>query len=311
MNNAPDIYFPNLGITFNNVPRYFLGSDPNFSLIYISGTPLNIYMYAVMIVTGIISAYFLAIWWVKKSGQKVNDYTDLLLLGVILAFVGLRLYYMIFNFDAFRGRNLIAAFFDLRGGGLAIYGGIIGAAVAAYIIGIRKKIKFTVLADTGAPSMLLGQIIGRWGNFFNREAFGGYTDGLFAMRLPLQDIRMHPTQLAERAPEVLATENISYHLGVQYIQVHPTFFYEAALNLPLMLALLIYRPYKRFDGEIVLLYFLGYGVIRFFLESLRTDQLLFFGTGLAASQLVALGFVLVSATLIILGHMKAKATKKP
>ncbi|MCL1862707.1 MAG: prolipoprotein diacylglyceryl transferase [Defluviitaleaceae bacterium] len=286
---TPDIWFPNLGIYFNNVPR-----------VAISVFGFNIYLYAVMIFIGIVAAYFLAIWWVKKSGQKVDDYTDLLMLGVPMAIVGLRIYYMAFNWDLYRGQNIIRAFFMFRSGGLAIYGGIIGAALAAAIIGMRKNIPFATMADTGAPSMLLGQVIGRFGNFFNREAFGGYTDGLFAMRMQAEQV------LIGRYITDEIRNNMIFVNGANYIQVHPTFLYEAALNLLLMIALIVYRPHKRFNGEIVLLYFLGYGVIRFIVEGFRTDQMMLFNTGLPLNQVTAVLFAVVSAALLIAGH-----TRKP
>ena len=288
-NVTPDIWFPNLGIYFENVPR-----------VLFSPFGLDIYIYAVCIVVGIIAAYFLGIWWVKKSGQKVEDYTDLLLLGVPLALVGLRVYYLAFNWERYSGQNFFRVFLDFRGGGLAIFGGIIGAAVAAAIMGKRKNIPFSVMADTAAPSMLLGQVIGRFGNFFNREVFGGYTDNLFAMR-----IRVDQTHGTRHITDELWENVISTH-GAEFFQVHPTFLYEAFFNFLLMIALLIYRPHKRFNGEIVLLYFLGYGVIRFIVEGIRTDQMMFLNTGLPLNQLVAALFVVVSAALIIAGHLRVR-----
>ena len=283
-NVAPDIWFPNLRIYFERVPQHVF-TIGNFS----------IYWYAVFIVLGIAAAYFLAVWYAKRTRQKVDTYTDLLLLGVPMAFVGLRAYYLIFNWDAYRGQPILRAIFDIRGGGLAIYGGIIGALLAGVIMGFVKKTKFTVLADTCAPSLLLGQVIGRFGNFFNREAFGGYTNSLFAMRIRLDQARgIIPADLRETA--------VTAH-GVQYLQVHPTFLYEAFFNLLLMIVLIIYRPHKKFDGEVILMYLLGYGIIRFFVEGLRTDQLMLFDTGLPVSQLVSIIFAVMSLILIISGRL--------
>lgn len=289
---APDIWFPNLNIYFQNVPQHL------FSIFGV-----DIYLYAVAIVIGITAAFFMGIWYVKRSGQKVDDYIDLMLLGLPLAVIGLRVYYLAFNWGSYRGQPLLRTFIDFRGGGLAIYGGIIGAALAAAIVGARKNIPFATMADTGAPSMLLGQVIGRWGNFFNREAFGGFTDGLFAMRLRADQVPMgrHVTQ------DIL--DNIQYHSDVAYYQVHPTFLYESFFNLLLMIALLIYRPRKKFNGEIVLLYFMGYGIIRFFVESLRTDQMMFLNTGIPLNRLVGAGFAIVSAILIVLGHIRARSER--
>ena len=281
-NTPPDIWFPNLNIWFQNVSRYAINVGP-----------VQVYWYAVMIVLGITCAALLAFWYANKTGQKVSDYMDLLILGVILAFIGLRTYYVIFNWDQFRGRPFMAIF-DIREGGLAIYGGILGALLAGFIISRRKGIPITTITDTAGPSLALGQAIGRFGNFFNREAFGGYTDNLFAMRIRV-DQAMYTTQ------DLL--ERVYVFEGVQYIQVHPTFFYEAAFNFLLVTALIIYRPYKRFDGEMILLYMLGYGIARFFIEGLRTDQLIFFGTGLPASQIVSALFVVIAAVMLFRGYM--------
>jgi len=281
-NYPPDIWFPNLNIWFQNVPRY---------VISIGG--FEIYWYAVMIVLGIICAAGIAFIYAHKTGQKVSDYMDLLILGIILAFIGLRLYYLAFNWDNHRGRNFFVVLFNFREGGLAIYGGILGALLAGYIISRRKRIPITTITDTAGPSLALGQAIGRFGNFFNREAFGGYTDGLFAMRIRV-DQAMYTT------PELM--ERVYTFAGVEYIQVHPTFLYEAVFNFILVTALVLYRPHKRFAGEMIFLYMLGYGAARFFIEGLRTDQLIFWGTGLPASQIVSVLFVLFAAVMLFLGY---------
>jgi len=284
-----DISFPNLGISFEAVPR-----------VLFSPFGFDIFMYAFCIVLGIIAAYFLAIWWAKKSGQKPEDYSDLLLIGVPLAIVGLRLYYLIFNWNRYSGQNFLHVFFQFRDGGLAIYGGIIGATLAAFIVSRRKKIPFTTLADTAAPSLPLGQAIGRFGNFFNREAFGGHTENLFAMQIRADQTFAPITQEIR--------ENAIHAQGIEFFTVHPTFLYESFFNLILMAALLIYRPHKRFSGEILLLYFAGYGVIRFFIEALRTDQMMF--AGLPLNRLMAAIFVIVSIGLLILGHLKKFPTRR-
>jgi phosphatidylglycerol:prolipoprotein diacylglycerol transferase len=292
-NITPDIWFPNIGIYFDNVPRVL------FTIF-----DFNVYTYAVVIFFGIVAAIALGLWWAKRSGQKIDDYIDLLVLGLPLAVIGLRVYYLFFNWDTYSGQNFFRVFFNFRSGGLAIYGGIIGAALAAAITGMRKNIPFATIADTGAPSMLLGQVIGRFGNFFNREAFGGYTDNFFAMRIRVDEVHGSPYISQE------LLDNVIYVNGAEYFQVHPTFLYESAFNFVLMSALLIYRPHKRFNGEIVLLYFLGYGVIRFFVEGLRTDQMMFFNTGLPLNQVVAVLFAVVSAALIIAGHLRVSDSEK-
>ena len=278
----PDIWFPNINIWFQRVPRHV------FSI-----GDFGIYWYAVMIILGIITSSLLAFWYAGKTGQKVSDYMDLLLLGLVLAFIGLRTYYLVFNWDLYRGRPLLNTLFNLREGGLAIYGGIIGALLAAVIISWRKKIPLTTITDTAGPSLALGQAVGRIGNFFNREAFGGYTNNLFAMRIRVD-------QAFYTTPELLA--RVHEFMGVEYMQVHPTFLYESVFNFLLVAALVIYRPYKRFDGEMIFLYMFGYGVARFIIEGLRTDQIIFRNTGLPVSQIVSVLFVIFAAVMLVRGY---------
>ena len=149
---------------------------------------------------------------------------------------------------------------------------------------------------------ITGQMIGRWGNFFNREAFGEYTNGLFAMRLPVDAVRSSDitTKMWNHAETVK---------GVMYIQVHPTYLYESMWCLMVLIIMLLYRKHKKFDGEVFLIYLLGYGLGRFWIESLRTDQLLLPKVGLPVSQLLAGTIVIVSAILIITGRKKAARIK--
>lgn len=273
---APEIWFPHLGIEFAKVSRVA------FNLF---GVPL--YWYGVCIVTGVVAALLLAQWEAKRTGQNKDDYLDLLLLGLVVSLICTRLYYVVFSWDQYK--NDLLRIFNIREGGLAIYGGILGALLSGLIFSRIKKIPFTTLADTCAPSLLIGQIVGRFGNFFNREAFGGYTDNPFAMRLLV-------SQAEGVTPELLAKTVMER--GAEYIQVHPTFLYESVWNLALMIALILYRPHKKFNGEVMLLYMLGYGFARFFIEGLRTDQLIFFGTGIPASQIMSVIFVLLAVTVI-------------
>ena len=148
------------------------------------------------------------------------------------------------------------------------------------------------MADTGVLGLVTGQIIGRWGNFFNCEAFSGYTDSLLAMRIRralVNDNMLNADVLNHRI-----VEN-----GVEYIQVHPTFFYESCWNLCLLLFMLCFRRYKKYDGQMLWIYLFGYGIGRFWIESLRTDQLILFGTGLPVSQALSLVLILVAAGNLI------------
>ena len=151
-----------------------------------------------------------------------------------------------------------------------------------------------------ALAILNGQMLGRWGNFFNREAFGEYTDGLFAMRLPVDAVRGQDIS-------ALMREHIEAADGVNYIQVQPAFLYESLWCLLLLLILVLYRKHKKVDGEVFLLYLLGYGIGRFWIEGIRTDQLLIPGTSLAVSQAVAV--VTAAAALVLILYRRRKKNR--
>ena len=255
----PDIYFPNLGIALNNVNR-----------VAISIFGFDIYWYAIFIILGILAGYGTALMEAKRTGQRQDDYNDLLVAGTISAVIGLRLFFVAFNWDLYR-HDPIRIITGFRDGGLAIFGGIIASIIVVYLFSKKRGLNFWTILDTCAPSFAIGQVIGRWGNFFNLEAFGGYTDNLFAMRLLRDQIRIY-------VPPELLTDAL-------YIQVHPTFLYEAMWNLAVFILLTLYRPRKKFDGEVFWLYLLGYGLGRFFIEGLRVDQLLM--GELPVSQLMA------------------------
>ncbi len=267
-----DIAFPNLNIYLENVPKRF----------EVFG--IEIALYGVIIGIGMLLAISLVAYVAKKSGQNADMYWDLAIVSVISGVIGARLYYVIFSWDSYK--NNLMNIFNLRQGGLAIYGGIIGGFAAMFVFAKIKKQRPVLLADTAVPGIALGQILGRWGNFFNREAFGDYTDGLFAMRLPIEAVRQN---------EITSTMWQHVEEGVNYVQVHPTFLYESLWNIGLLVLMLLLWRKKHFDGEVALLYFGGYGIGRFWIESLRTDQLQIGSTGIAVSQM--LGLVLFVAAL--------------
>ena len=269
-----DIAFPNLGIYLNNVPQGFTVFG-----FYIS-------LYGIFIGLGVVAGIFLAEYVAKKTSQKPEIYWDFLIYAIIFSIIGARIYYVIFSWDYYKDNLLMI--FNLRNGGIAIYGAVIGAFITLFVFCKVKKQSFLLMGDTAVPGLILGQIIGRWGNFVNREVFGEYTNGLFAMRLPVEAIRSTED----------ISESIAAHMteSTNYIQVHPTFLYEGLLNLIVLLIMLIYWKYKKFDGEICLIYLGGYGIVRFFVEGIRTDQLMIPGTQIAVSQL--LGIVLFVAAVI-------------
>ena len=156
------------------------------------------------------------------------------------------------------------------------------------------------ILDTIAIGIPIGQIIGRWGNFFNREAFGGYTNNLLAMQLPVCAVRQH--EITEEMWQNAVVIN-----GVQYIQVHPTFLYEGLWNCGVLIFLILMRKKTKFSGELFLLYIIGYGLGRFWIESLRTDQLLVPGTHIPISMVVSNVGIVVSLLWIVIGRHRASA----
>lgn len=267
-----DIAFPNLGLYLKNVPQGFTVFG-----FYIS-------LYGVIIAIGVMAGISMAAHLAKKSGQNPDDYWDFAIYAVIFSLIGARIYYVVFEWDSYK--NNLLEILHVRGGGLAIYGGVIAAFITLFVWCRIKKKNPRQMGDTAMAGLLLGQIIGRWGNFTNREVFGEYSDGLLAMRIPLEAVR-------DRTD---ITDNISSHIvqGTNYIQVHPTFFYESALNLLLLVVVLLYFRHKKFQGEICLLYLGGYGIIRFFVEGIRTDQLKFAGTNVAVSQVLGITLFVVA-----------------
>ena len=280
-----NINFPHLGIYLENVGKS------------ISIFGFEIAFYGITIAAAMLAGLWIAMRTAKKTGQNPDLYFDMGMLAIFCALIGARAYYVVFAWENYK--NNLLEIFNLRHGGLAIYGGVIGGAVAVYMFARMKKQKFLQLADTASVGLVLGQIIGRWGNFFNREAFGGYTDNLFAMQLPLDAVYSWDV-----TPEMM--ENLRTAGGVQYIQVHPTFLYESLWNLMVLVLLAVYTKRKKFDGEVFCLYLLGYGLGRAWIEVLRTDQLWIPGTEIPVSQVLAVVLVVVSAAIITVKRRKAK-----
>ena len=215
---------------------------------------------------------------------------------MLCSLLGARIYYVIFSWDEYKD-NLLEIF-KVRNGGLAIYGGVIAGFITLFVWCHFKKKKALLVGDTAINGLILGQAIGRWGNFMNREVFGDYYNGLFSMQIPIADVR--------DAGDI--TENIRAHIpeGANYINVHPTFLYESAWNFLVLAALLLYRKHKKFDGELCLLYLGGYGIGRFLIEGIRTDTLKLGGTNIPVSQALALVMVIFSVVCDIAVRVKLR-----
>ncbi len=265
MMEAMDIAFPNLGIYLHNMPKGF------------SIFGFEITLYGVLIGIGMLAGILLAAHQAKVAGQNPDIIWDFAIYAIVFSIVGARLYYVAFEWDVYKDDLL--SIFNTRQGGLAIYGGVIAAFLTLFIYAKLKKQNPFWIMDACVPGLILGQAIGRWGNFTNREVFGEYTDNLFAMRLPIE---------AVRARDI--SENVASHIveGTNYIQVHPTFLYESLWNVGVLVFLLLYRKHKKFEGELALYYLAGYGLGRAWIEGIRTDTLFIPGTTVPVSQVLAI-----------------------
>ena len=277
------IRFPHLGIYLPNVGKT------------ISVFGFDIAYYGITIAIAMIVGISIALHEAKRTGQNQDTYLDLLMLTMLTSVVGARIYYVIFSWDNYKDN--LGEILNIRNGGLAIYGGIIAGAITVFIYSKITKMKFLQIADTVCMGLAAGQIIGRWGNFFNREAFGEYTNNLLAMQLPVSAVRKNEITSA-------MWNHVVTIGGVEYIQVHPTFLYEGLWSFMVLLFLFWFRKRKKFEGELFFCYLAGYGAGRFWIESLRTDQLLLPGIHVPVSQMLSAVLVVVSLSVIICKRRK-------
>lgn len=281
MQNA--VYFPNLGIRFENVRE----AAELFGI--------KITYYGILTGIAVAAAVLITCLEAKRSRQNIEDYLELGIAGTILGVLGARVFYVLFSWEQYK--EDLGGILRFREGGFAFYGALIGGIGAVFLIAKIKGLYPLVMLDTAAPGILIGQAVGRCGDFFSRESFGEYTDGLFAMRLPAA---------AVRASDV--TEKMRNHVaqidGVNFIQVHPVFLYEAAWCLFLAALIFVFRKYRQNDGEVFMLYLFGYGAGRFFAEGLRTDQLMLPGVQLPVSQILSVFIVIFSVLYFGYGRME-------
>lgn len=299
-----DIRFPGLGLVLHNIKEGF------------SIFGFEIKFYGIIIAFGFLVAYIIVTKEAKRTGQDPETYLDFILWLIIPSIVGARLYYVIFSWkDYFQpGKGAWQTFLDIinvRNGGIAIYGGVIAGIIVALIFTKKRKVSFLLMADTASMGLLAGQIMGRWGNFFNREAFGDYTDSVFAMCIPT-DYYVNNGSLGGLIDAGIITEKMADNLVVYdamtWISVHPTFLYESLWNLGLLIIIFMYRKHKKFDGELGLIYLWGYGLGRVWIEGLRSDSLMIPGINMKVSQLLAA--VCVLAASVILVKMRMDYAKK-
>lgn len=266
------VSFPGLGLSFelDRVAFSVFGKE--------------IYWYALIIVSGFLLAVLYGRKRASEFGLKKDDLLDMLLYAVPIAILCARAYYVIFNFGLYRNDPIHMLY--IWEGGIAIYGAIIGSLVTVLVFCKKRNLPLGGMLDIGALGLLIGQSIGRWGNFVNREAFGGVTD--LPWRMELYDVASHGT-----------------------ICVHPTFLYESLWNALGFVLLHFYSKKRKFSGEIFWLYAAWYGLGRAFIEGLRTDSLYFFGSGIRISQLIGIiSFVAAIAVLVVQWKKYNKQTEE-
>lgn len=271
------INFPNLNIHWGNVGRE------------INLFGIEITYFGILLGVAILFGIVLTMWLAHRSGQEAEEYLNLSIFVIIAGIIGARLYYVLFGFGQFKGDWM--KIFNLRSGGLAFYGALIAGVIAVFIYCKRQGLIVWKVLDTIVPALLVGQILGKLGNFFNREAFGEYTDGLFAMQLPIDSVRA--VDVTEKM-----RQNVEKIDGVNMIQVSPSFLYEIILCLLILIGLLIYRRFEVYKGEIFLLYIISYGAGRFFIEMGRVDKLRTLIFKLPVSQVVAVVSVVIAMILL-------------
>ncbi|AZT91004.1 prolipoprotein diacylglyceryl transferase [Caldicellulosiruptor changbaiensis] len=242
----------------------------NFSPIAFKIFGLEVRWYGIIIAFGFLCGFLVSSYIAKKENVQTEVLLDIAIIALPVAIIFARVYYVLFNFKEFKD-NLLSIF-AIRQGGLAIYGAVIGALVSTYIYCRTKKISFLKICDIGVHGLILGQAIGRWGNFANREAYGYETN------LPWR-MQIYSVEAGKR------------------IEVHPTFLYESVWDFLVFFALLILRRYKKKDGEIFGFYLILYSAGRFFIEALRTDSLML--GPIRVSQLVAVICIIIGSTIVL------------
>ncbi len=278
------VRFPELGWSFD-VPRVAFN---------IFGKP--IYWYGIIIA----AAFLVCVLWAMKDSRKYDlipdTIIDLMLFAAPAAIICARLYFVIFKWSDYSD-NLVDIL-NLRKGGLAVYGGIIGAIITAYFVARYKKIPTMKLFDFAIPYVALGQAIGRWGNFFNQEAFGTNTSLPWGMTSPTV-----ASYLTNNADSIQQTVGITVNPD---LPVHPTFLYESIWSIAIFAFLMWMRKRKKFSGEIFCLYFITYSIGRAFIEGLRTDSLML--GNLRVSQFLSIILIIVFGILVVVLRNKAKNT---
>ncbi len=263
----------------------------------IGGHTFTIYWYGIIIAAGFALAIIYGLKRSKDFHIKTDPMIDVIIGGAIGSVICARLYYVLFSWDMYK--NDWTRIFAIHEGGLAIYGGIIGAFLFGWLMCKWRKVNVLDMFDVGALGFLIGQGIGRWGNFFNQEAYGTTTNLPWAMK---SDKIWNELTLQS---QYLESQGI--HIDLDALGVHPTFLYESIwCLLGFLLLHYISKKHRKFSGQIVLMYGVWYGAERFFVEGLRTDSLYIGGTTLRASQLLSLAIVIACIILLFVMYRRVK-----
>ena len=264
--------------------------------VYIFGFEITFFGLAIAI--GMLLGLGFVILEARRCGENKDSYLEMLIVSLITGIIGARLFYVLFSWSTYKGN--IVQILNIRNGGLAFYGGLLGGVIGAALYCMIRRRPFMQMADTVSMGVVIAQIIGRWGDFFNRESFGEYTNSIFAMQLPLSAVRSGEVTTAMREnPETLG--------GVSYIQVHPVFLYESARCLLLFLLMMVWKRKKRYHGDVFLRYLAG-GIVwgDSVFEYLRTDKLMIPGTPVGISQLISAALFLICSVVVIVRTSMAK-----
>ncbi len=279
------VRFPNLGLEFEYVP------------VSVRVFGFEITFFGILLAVGMLLGMVFVVLEAKRKKQDANLHLGMMISGLAGGFIGARFFYVLLSWSVYK--TDIMKVFDTRNGGMVFYGGLLGGVLAAAIFCRIKKAAFMEMADVAVKGLLIGQIIGRWGNFFNRESFGEYTSNVLTMQLPLSNVRA-----GEVTPWM--RENLVTIDNVSYIQVTPLFLYESIWCLLLLLLLFVWNRRKLFAGEIFMRYLAGYGFGRFFIEWIRTDKMFLPGTDIAVNQAISAGLFLLFTVVVIVKRIMAK-----
>lgn len=279
------VRFPNLGLEFEYVP------------VSVRVFGFEITFFGILLAVGMLLGMVFVVLEAKRKKQDANLYLGMMISGLAGGFIGARFFYVLLSWSVYK--TDIMKVFDTRNGGMVFYGGLLGGVLAAAIFCRIKKAAFMEMADVAVKGLLIGQIIGRWGNFFNRESFGEYTSNVLTMQLPLSNVRA-----GEVTPWM--RENLVTIDNVSYIQATPLFLYESIWCLLLLLLLFVWNRRKLFAGEIFMRYLAGYGFGRFFIEWIRTDKMFLPGTDIAVNQAISAGLFLLFTVVVIVKRIMAK-----